>query len=406
MGKTKVKNEINILEGKHYSKSNALVNSKGKASLIVQKLFAIGIQQAEPEEKTGLLVAEIKGTDLRKIFNKNNGSFYDQVKDAVMPVKGRQSILDYRVVYTDDTTKKVEAINVVTDCTFEDGILCMRFNDKVNNQIHELKANYTVFSLAETMPLKHIYSFKLYEILKSEYDRQDYLAEKHETKVDENPTYIMEIDLIDLKLRLGIIDANASNDILKAVKKSNPDYDDIEKKASGQNDYKKYSDFASFRRAALDKPQKELREKTSIRFEYEPIKAGRGGKTTAIRFFISKVEPKEDVVKAKEPEIKFLSDDEKMEVIFSIKMLLGKEFSIADARSLAEASSYDLKKVTDAIDLMNESETEINNVVGWIIDAIKKNYQPAKSRKKVSSFMNYMQTGEELESLEDILLDN
>lgn len=404
MGKQKDKNEISILEGKHYQKSNALVNSKGKASLIAQKLFAIGIQQAEPEEKTGLLVAELKGTDLRKIFNKTNGSFYDQIKDAVTPVNDRQSLLDYRVVFTDDTTKKVEAINVITDCTFEDGILTMRFNNKVNNQIHELKANYTVFSLAETMPLKHIYSFKLYEILKAEYDRQDYIAEKYNKKSNDNPTYIMEIDLIDLKLRLGIIDANANDDILKAVKKTNPDYEDIEKRASVQDDFKKYSDFAAFRRAALDKPQKELREKTSIQFEYVPIKCGRGGKTTGIRFFISKNNSDSDVSIEKEPVNITISEDEKMESIFSIKMLLGSEFSIADARVLAEKANYDVKKVTDAIDLMNDSESEIKNVVAWLLKAIENNYQPPKSKKHSPSFFKFQQNTEDID--EKLFLDN
>ncbi len=38
--------DFTILEGKYYSKSNALVNAKGKGSLLSQKLFAVGIQQA------------------------------------------------------------------------------------------------------------------------------------------------------------------------------------------------------------------------------------------------------------------------------------------------------------------------------------------------------------------------
>ena len=168
---------IDLLKGKNYSKSNALVNSKGKANLLAQKLFAIGIQQAK-EDKTGILTAELRGTDLRKVFGNTNGSFYDEIKSLVEPIQGKPSLMDWRIVYSDDTTKSVEAINIVTDCKFEDGIFQMRFNNKVNKEIRELKQNYTVFSLAETIPLKSIYSFKLYEMLKSEYDRQDYIAKK------------------------------------------------------------------------------------------------------------------------------------------------------------------------------------------------------------------------------------
>ena len=406
MGKSKDKQDLDILAGKHYSKSNALVNSKGRASLIAQKLFAVGIQQAVEEEKTGLLVTTLRGTDLRKIFNKKNGSFYEQIKEAVTPDENRQSLLDYRVVYTDDTTKKVEAINVVTDCTFEDGILVIRFNNKVNGQIHALKANYTVFSLAETMPLKHVYSFKIYEILKAEYDRQDYIAEKQNLKESANPTYIMEVDLVDLKLRLGIIDPSANSDIVKALKESTPNYEKIDEIAANQKDYQKYRDFASFRRAALDKSQKELKEKTSISFEYEPIKSGKGGKTSAIRFYIHKNIKADEIVDAPNEKSEILSDDDKLEVVFKIIALLGSEFGARDIRIIAEKSNYDLNKVTNAYKLMKESNSEIKNPTAWIIAAIVGEYEKPRSIKNKNNFNNFPQNSYDFDALEKLLVEN
>lgn len=413
MKQNKGKQEIDILAGKHYQKSNALVNSKGRASLIAQKLFAIGIQQAIEDEKSGVLTTTLKGTDLRKIFNKKNGSFYDQIKEAVTPVQGRQSLLDYRVVFTDDTTKKVEAINVITDCNFENGVLEIRFNNKINDQIHELKANYTVFSLSETMPLKHVYSFKLYEILKAEYDRQDYIAKKNGTKIEPNPTYIMEIDLVDLKLRLGIIDPSANDEILKAVKQSNPNYNKIDSMAADQDDYKKYSDFAAFRRAALDKPQKELKEHTSICFDYDPIRTGRGGKTTAIRFFISKnikedevVDSKAEVVEETANTATEVTEADVFRITFKAQAILGIDFEMEDVISITKAANYDLSKIKAAHDLMLKSKTDIDNPTAWMISAIKENYKAPKAKKTANKFTDFNQNSYDFDELEKQLVDN
>ncbi len=414
MGKKKSDNgyDLSVLSGKHYSKSNALVNSKGKANLLAQKLFAIGIQQAEEDEKTGILTTTLRGTDLKKIFGTNRGSFYDDIKALVEPIKGKPSLLDWRVVFTDDQSKTVEAINVIMDCKFEDGIFQIRYNDKVNKQIRELKANYTVFSLAETIPLKSLYSFKLYEILKSEYDRQDYLAKKN-GEWHANAVYVMDIELTDLKLRFGIIDASISPEITQALKKSNPDYREIERLTEElppelKKEHVKYKRFDNFRKSTIEVAKKELAEKTSIFFDYDQLKSGRGGKTTGIRFFIhKKVEnPEPDVVESEEKE---LSEDEKYEIIFEMKDILGKDFSAKDVIAIAQTAKYDVEKVKFAYELMLSNPGQISNPTGWLIDAIQKGYEKPKQRNakpRTNSFNNFEQTTIDFVELENQLLDN
>lgn len=396
------KNDLNILLGKHYQKSNALVNSKGRASSIAYKLFALGIQQVKEEEKTGILYAEINGTDLRKIFKKDSGSFYEQIKSAVTPVKDRQSLLDYRVVYVDDSTNTVEAINVVTDCKFENGKLTIRFNNKVNDQIYKLNSNYTVFPLEEYIPLKKVYTLRLYEILKAEYDCQDYIAKKQNAKVEDNPIYVFEINLVDLKLQLGIVDINASEELLKAVKQPNPDYDLIDKLAMDQEDYKKYASFGQFNRTVLKVPQKELLEKTSIAFDYKPITIGRGGKTVGIRFFIRKNVNKDNEESVLEKN-KSLSEDDKLEVLFNVKSILGNDYSAKEAREIAEIANYDVAKVKKAYSLMQNSVAEIKSPLAWLKAAIKGEYKEPKTN---NSFNNFRQNTYDFEELEKKLLDN
>lgn len=398
--------DLSLLSGKQYSKSNALINAKGKTSLFCQKLMAIGIQQAEEDEE-GNLTTTIRGTDLRKIFGNKNGSFYQEIKELVEPVKGKPSLLDWRVVYTDDTTEKVEAINIVSDCKFEDGIFSFSFNKKVKNQVWQLKSNYTIFSLTETIPLKSIYSFRLFEMLKAELDKQQYRAKKSGT-YKPGDTYITDINLTDLKLKLGIIDPNTDRKILDAIKKDNPDFEMIENLAKGQKDTAKYKRFSDFREATLEVAKKELAEKTSISFDYEQLKSGRGGRTTGIRFFIhSKQDEGVEVESTKDTPVAEISEAEKYAVAFQAQVLLGTElFNMEDVLSIIKAAGYDMDRITAAHKLFMKSKTVIENPTGWMIDAIKKAYKQPQKKETTNQFNMFPQNSYDFDKLEAELLDN
>jgi len=393
--------DFSILEGKYYSKSNALVNAKGKGSLLSQKLFAVGIQQAEKDEKTGIISSTLYGTDLRKIFGAKNGSFYDQIKEVVQSVKGKPSLLDYRLVYADDATERVEAINVITDCTFENGVLNFRYNTKVNDEIYRLKSNYTTYALSETMGLKSIYSFRLYEILKAEYDKQSYVAHKNGRNLNNEKAYVLEINLTDLKLRLGIIDPSIDKEILKAIQSDNPDYNLVEELAKGQKDGRKYSKVSNLKTYALNRAKDELAEKTSLSFEYEEIKSGRGGKVVGIRFFIRlKNKGKKDIIDIT-PEI---TEEMKENTIDEINDYIDEKIKIKDLKTIAEEADYDINKIKKQYDLMKKKKNKIDDIVAYLIKAIRDDYSEPVT--KVNSFNSFEQNHYDFKELERKLLDN
>ena len=418
MGRRKKEEEniVDILSSKKYTKSNALINSKGKASLLAEKLFAIGIQQATEDEKTGILTTTMRGTELKKIFGTNRGSFYQDISDLVdPPSKADPSLLDWRIIIKDDASQSLMAMNVITDCSFKNGVLEIRYNNKITPQVRRLQANYTVFSLAETMPLKSIYSFKLYEILKAEYDRQEYLDKKKGTWRP-NATYITEMHIVDLKLRVGVIDTSWSKELTEEIKKVEPDFDMIEKMADElsknqgaavQKAYNSYKRIDNFKKNVLVKAQKELEEKTSIKFRFENLSGGAGGKIYGFRFFISPNNSNEVDEVAEEPKSKVeLSEDEKLEAIFAVKTMLDSSFSIKDVRTLSEVADYDVQKVKKAYDIMTSSGSEIVDQMGWLIKAIKNDYQPKKSRKAKTAFTSFQQNSYDFDDLESKLLDN
>ena len=73
--------------GDLFPKSNSLINSKYKASLMEQKLFNIVLsrlqhRQFEDEGEIGGLVCTLKASELKNMLGVTGGSFYTQLNTA------------------------------------------------------------------------------------------------------------------------------------------------------------------------------------------------------------------------------------------------------------------------------------------------------------------------------------
>lgn len=403
-----------------YRKSNTLITAKGKSTLLGQKLFAIGILMAR-EIEDGSLVAEIPGTYLRKAMGRYNGSFYDQIVSLVEPQKNRASLLDWRIIYKDKDEQKIEASNVITDVTFKDGMLTLRYNSKIKKYITGLRNNYTVLNLSETLTFTSIYTYRLYEMFKSEMDYQRAVTKS------EGP-YVITYNIVDLKLMLGIINPQENAEIAKALKKDNPDYERIEEKAkeTGQT---KMSNYTDFRRYALERGRKELNAKSSIHMEYEPVRMGRGGKVVSIRFTLSrkseenaekkadKLREKVDTYKTAPAEksthvSKTVTAMDPAEVFVMIDEVMDAapgELSARDAGAVLEAADYDMDAIRNACALAAKRK-DIDNLVGWLISAVRDGYtdvpvsgyesRAKRGRKHGNSFNNFEQNTYDYASLE------
>ena len=117
------------------------------------------------------------------------------------------------------------------------GVLKLCFHPDLKPHFLQMKAHFTQYSLTEFLGLSSVYSQRLYEILKS-YSSQGY---------------------VDLTL------------------------DELYKALSVPNSFK--AKFSNFRRCVLEQAHKEIVQgNLSLQYRWEPIKSGRGGKVTAIRF--------------------------------------------------------------------------------------------------------------------------
>ena len=381
-----------LIVNKSYKKSNELINAMGKGTALSQKLFAIGMQHIHVDE-TNNVVATIYGTDLRKMFKSSSGSLYEHIEALCdRQIKGA-TIFDWNLLMKDKENGKIEAHQVVTDASFKNGTLTLRYNNSLTDKIVNLQKDYTVLSLAETLSLKSVYSLRLYEMLKSAYDYQSAVTKKQGDMV-------FEYLLPELKLELGIINSGGSKEIKAELEKDSPDYDRIDELAekTGQN---KYKEFKIFNRNVLLKAKEELNNKTSLVVDYEPIKSGR--KAVGIRFFVTK----KDLEAPKTVQIVQANKDEILDELID---LMHDDFKLREIREIAEAADYDISKIKKAYEYMQNYGTDIDVPIAFIKDCIKKGYYNTESKPKAAknnSFNNFSQrTDYDFEELERKLLEN
>ncbi len=72
-------------------------------------------------------------------------------------------------------------------------------------------------------------------------------------------------------------------------------------------------------------------------------------------------------------------------------LLFDYELSDQDLHAIAKAADYNMDKCINAINILEEQTTQINNVTGWLIHAIRYNYRfPKKTKiRKVNSFNKF-----------------
>lgn len=370
-----------------YRKSNALILSRSTPSLITNKLLMICTLRAE-KKKDGSLVAQIPGNCLKQMFNSRSNSFYDRVKDSCYSkdTSDNGTLMDYRAIFEDDENHRFSAHTLVTDAEFQNGVLSVTFNPKMEKYITGMKNNYTSLDTSEMMSLNSIYSWRLLELFRKDATIQKWLAEK-EGKEFKEPC-VVEYDLINLKLMLGIIDGSNPK-VFKALKEF--DRDQIESYDQSSMRY-----FNNFKNNVLECARKELQEKTTIRFEYQLVRSGLGGKTSAIQFYVYKNQPERD----EEPEeemVGFYVDD----LIDELRDLIEEKLPTKDLRRIAMAADGDYIRIKKAYRVAKESKREIRNLTGFLLDAIKKNYSTPVKKHSADSFMGFKQNGTDYNALFD-----
>lgn len=209
-------------------------------------------------------------------------------------------------------------------------------------------------SIDTLFSFKTNHAYRLYEILKV-----------HEYKIGNNnkPVEIV-YPLSDLKLQLNCINTEGKKVKIELMK-PHPNYDKI---VNDLDTEKKFESWYEFKRRVLEKAIKEINQTTELNISYAPIRTGRGGKTTAVRFYLQrKIVEKNNTVESKETT--------RSEMVGKVKEII-KDVNLSrkDCISLLKASDNNLDKIETAYELAKKQE-DIVNFVAWMISAIKNEYE-------------------------------
>lgn len=383
-----------------FSKSNTLISSKYKASLFEQKILNIVLAKLQHDsynhafDDEESLICEIKANELKHILHTNGGSFYTQLK----PVAA--SMTSKTIGFINDETKTFKYVSLISYAEYDNGIFRVKFNDELKQYLSPT-TQFTVLELKTILQYSSIYPLRLHELLLSRCYKKKKSGVGVYTQTDyDGKHFVIDMDLSELKLCLGVVNAE-SYIVQKALAGSkSPDYDMAVEKASE----KSFSTWYEFRRKVIDVSVREINKMDNgIHVEYEPMRAGKGGKVYAVKFFVELGNNKEE---EKEKEIKTdeLSEEQQFEVQFQVKSLIQESLTFKDIKAICDAANYDYNKIYKAYEVACAS-SNISNLVGFMINAIKEDYSKPVQKKKENKFNNFNQREYDFDKMEKDLLN-
>ena len=293
------------------------------------------------------------------------------------------------VGFENDQEKRFKYIVVIQETAYGEGKLTIEFNRKMKEYITDIKKNFTILSLETMVKFKSVYSFRLYELLKS-------MAYKKKKDAPSRNTYRIEFGMSELRLDLGIVNSGLDS-VKRVLNERFPDYD----RAVEVSPEKVYGTWYDFRRYVIEVAIKEINQKTDMEVSYETIKEGKAHKVSRIIFSLI-------IGGAGEWEMDFpdasarLTEAEKDQFHDKVMNLISEKVSIPDIRSISEAAEYDLEKVKRAYEVA--CSTKVNDMTAFMIAAIKKGYK--RRNGNYGSFDSYMRTEYDFEELEKEILAN
>lgn len=373
----------------NYSKSNFLIGAKYKSTLLENQITALSlykIYRNEYKEDKGRMVCSIEASELRKLLHKNKGSFYSQLENTANNMASRT------IGFSDPIKEEFVYISVIDRAEYIKGVFSVYFNADLKEYLLNLDKNFTILELPIMLKFKHGYSFRLYELLSSKL----YLH-KNTTKIEN--TYKINFNLSELKLEMGVVNANTDSVRRELNKSKTPDYD----KAVAKAEEKNFNSWYEFKRSVIEVAKKEINEKTNLNIEYDTIRSGRGGKVCGINFYVTKKGVDEETIKENKKKLD-MTDIEKF-IFYSNVLKLFEEYNLTidDIQPICVDADFNMEKIENAKKLLDNT-SNVNNVIGWIKDCIKKGYKSAPTKSK-QKFMERETDIDEMKELEKMLLN-
>ena len=387
------------------SKSNLFIGTKYKASAMENKityLAMLKIQRQEFDNRPDGVYVSMTAGEIRKATGYKGGSLYENLMHIADQMTGNNMGI------VNESRQSFEFITLINRAKYEDGIFTIKFANEFKENLIDVHTDFTKIPKKIVMAFQKPWSFPLYQLLKSQcFYPASYTGIR-------NNVFIVEIGLSELKLDIGVVNANQTDVriLLSRGTGTEADYDKAVKLAEGSKEAR-FSNYNDFSERCLNPTIKEINELSDIYVEYKKMTRGRGGKVRAIEFTVF-LEGAQNKNPAPNPvtydgngEIIYgLSDTEKFMTWHDILNLTAPYgFSFDQAIRLAEAAGYDMARINQAVEVLKAQSCEILNPFGFLLSAIRGEWKNP-DKKTDNSFLSFEQTDYDFDRLEKDLLAN
>lgn len=379
-----------------FSKSNYLIQARYNYTLLCNQLLAISLLKAKKDGNS--YSAKFSVMEVRNLLKKNYKDFYSHIKTSA------DKMTETKICIEDPDRGIFEYHQLIPTFRYDNGECEVFFNPQLNGIVGNLTSNFVVLNIQTLAELDSVNSFRLYETLKSKaYYPKNY-------KGDKNGKYIIEYSLAELRVMLNAIDINRKEIAELLKNKENIDYENILKYATKlyeeekdkdiptKDKYKapKWKEFKDFRKQCLEPAIEEINEKTELFVGYETIKVNKSVKDIVFYVTDKSYESKTSVVSN--------TDIDTDDLIDQVIDLIDEKISIKDIKQLLTVSDNDITKIEKAYTISKSQN--VDNLVAFLISAIKNGYEEPVSRKKqatAGSFGDFSQRIYANDDLEQIM---
>ena len=393
-------------------KSNQLIGIKYKASVLENQLIYLGMlkeQNGQYDLQEDGLYVSLQASEIQKLTGRiSPSSMYGKLQKIASEMRA----ISYG--WMNEKEMSFDYTVLINRTRYENGVFFMRFANDVKKYLLNLQS-YTQLPESIVMRFQKPYSFRLYETLKS----QCYYPSRY--KLEKRYIFEYEISIAELKLIVGAVDVNQPQ-VKSALSRATGKDEDYERalELSSENMFKRWSSFDD---RCLRPSVNEINEISDIVVEYKAVRQGRGGKVKRVIFYlyvkgteagdeafarwtldqVSEMQkndplPNQDlspVTDNPEQSEEVSADvldtvDEEPHQVNLLQYTVTKntqelmaEFNLdyEDILTIAEIADYDFEKIQQAYDALKACETQIHDVLRWMISAIRKGY---KANSKVA----------------------
>ncbi len=348
------------LENLSYQKSNTLVSAKYKSSLIENQLMAIALTRIEvnPKDEKSPIVAKLYPGELKRLIG-DPSNIYKTLKKVSKTMTGHTMFLE-------DGKGNFSAFAVVTNADYKNGEFIVEFNNRLRPHVLGLTSNFSTFEIGIMSGFSKNSSFRLYELLRSQIYRSK--KEVNGGRVD------VEYNISELRFMIGLANSDdpAVKNKMSYMNGNDIDWDLLYECLNKKD--RKYEVWGDFARYVLKPAQKELKEKSNIRFEYQGI-SKKGRATTHVLFHVYPNKP----TNAKEINEKeeFLEEKNRKDR----QMILPRD--LVEFRDLYETYVGQNSITPEDIDLLIQKS-------GYNKELVERAFQDAAKQEEIYNYMGWL----------------